>query len=332
MKKILHYYSLTPEWQIPFAKQLDTSVEDDKIIVFPEKFGHGHSYFTEVTAGISVYFVDISIHQAIKLCRQKSEHELYIFHFDLSEHINLIKIDNEDYQIGSYDKLDLAIIDNQIESSYKPTLNERTFALRILVDKKLLNDFIEKYKHKIESSGKIQKKDAFYHYGNIDSNSILLLKSLKTKSIRDVSFAPYIKGVSLKLLGNFFNRFYDSENKKNILTEAENDAIDKTKNFLLSNLHSPFPSVTFLATMAGMSESKYKMAFKKCNDTTPNNFFIHEKMKLAQQILQSGEYSSITEVIYELNYSKLSYFSSKYFEIIGKKPMEDFIKKPHHKK
>lgn len=329
MKKIFHFYSLTPEWQYQMAEQMGTKVIDDKIIVFPETIGNGHSYFTQVTPGISVLFVDLKLNTPLKICRTKSDHELYIFHFDLSEHVNLIKINNEDYEIGAYDKLDLAIIDNQIESAFKPGIHERTIAVRILVDKKLLNDFIKKHNKKETSKKSKNKSDkqVFYHYGNIDSNSTLLLQSIKNKSIHDLSFESQIKGITLKLLGNFFGRFYDSENKT-ILTEAESDAIFKTKDYLLDNLYSPFPSVIFLAAMAGMSESKYKMAFKKCFDTTPNNYFIKKKMELGRKLLQSGKYHSLTEVIYELNYSKLSYFSSKYSELFSNKPTDDFIKNP----
>jgi len=83
--------------------------------------------------------------------------------------------------------------------------------------------------------------------------------------------------------------------------------------------------------MAGMSSSKYKMIFKKRFHDTPNNLFIREKMILANKLLQSGDYETLTEIIYELNYSKLSYFCSKYYALFKRKPSEDFIKKAHHK-
>lgn len=328
MKKIFHYYSLTPEWQQQFAEQIDSKVIDDKIILFPEKIGKGNSYFTQVTPWISVFFIDTTLSIPLKICRETSSNQLFIFHYDLSEHVNLIKINNEDYEIGSYDKLDLAIIDNEIASSYKPALNKRTFALRILVDKKLLADFINKYpKIEYKSKAKNKSNEAFYHYGNIDSNSTLLLQSLKTKTIDDLSFDSFIKGVSLKLLGNFFSKLYDVEN--NSLTDSENEAIKKTIDYLIANIYGPFPSILFLSAMAGMSESKYKTAFKKCLSTTPNTFFIQEKMNLARKLLKSGEYNTLTEVMYELNYSKLSYFSSKYYELFHQKPIDDFIKRTH---
>ena len=328
MKKITHCYSLTPEWQSEFAKKLNAELIDNKIIKLPESIGKGHSYFTQIIPGISVLFIDFTLKTPLKITRLKSDKQLYIFHFDLSEHVNLIKINNKDYEIGSYDKLDLAIIDNELESSFKPAVNERTIAIRLLVDKKLLNDFTIMHSKKVEPKQKNRGiKDFFYHYGNIDSNSILLIQSIKNKPINSISFEPLLKGVSLKLLGNFFNKFYVLNPVNNDITKVELEAINKTKEYLLNHLYGSFPSVIFLASMAGMSESKYKILFRKCFDSTPNNFFIAEKMKLAKELLQSGKFTSLTDVIYELNYTKLSYFSTKYYEIFQIKPSEDFVKK-----
>lgn len=329
MRQVTHYYSLTPEWQYDLVKQLNTKVIDDKLIIVPDDIGKGFFYFTQVMEGISVVYADLTTTVPLKLTRKKSENELYIFHFDLSEHINLIKINEIDYEIGAFNQLDLAILDNQIESTFKPTINERTVALRLLIDKKLLQDFIQKFKNRgaIFNHNETSNKKVFYHYGNIDSNSILLIRSLQNKSVSDLSYDSFIKGISLKVLGNFFNKFYMSKDKDVQVTEVESEALEKTKNYLTNSLYGPFPSLTFLAGMAGMSESKYKGLFKKHFDNTPKNFFIKEKIKLAQKLLKSGEYSTLTTVMYELNYTKLSYFCTKYFEVLKRKPSEDFIKK-----
>ena len=105
MKKITHYYSLHPEWQQDVANQLGTELIDDKIIVIPETIGSGFTYFTSIIPGISVLYINVSFSIPIKITRLSSENELYVFHFDLSEHTNLLKINNIDYEIGSYNKL-----------------------------------------------------------------------------------------------------------------------------------------------------------------------------------------------------------------------------------
>ncbi|WDF66359.1 helix-turn-helix domain-containing protein [Flavobacterium sp. KACC 22763] len=328
MRKVTHYYSLTPEWQYDVVKQLNTELIDDKLIVVPDDIGKGFFYFSPVMDGISVVYAELTTNTPFKLVRQKSENELYIFHFDLSEHINLIKINDINYQIGAFNQLDLAIFDNQFESTFKPSVNEKTIALRILLDKKLLHDFIQKFKEKENALNLNENnKKVFYHYGNIDSNSILLIKSLQNKSINDLSFDSFLKGISLKVLGNFFNKFYDSNESGTELTEVENEFIEKTKDYLTNNLYGPFPSLTFLASMAGMSASKYKTLFKKRFNNTPKNLFIEEKIKLAQKLLKSGQYTTLSEVMYELNYTKLNYFTSKYYELLNRKPSDDFIKR-----
>ncbi|WP_281234802.1 helix-turn-helix domain-containing protein [Flavobacterium gelatinilyticum] len=327
MKNITHYYSLTPEWQQQIADQLNIKVKDNKLLVFPKPFGRGFSYFTQVTSGISVVLLDFTPTVPIKITRLKSESPIYIFHFELSEHTNLIKINNKDYDIGPYQKLDLAIIDNELQSSFKLKVNRRAIAIRILVNKSMLNDFTSKFSEKKDIIPyKESGAEVFYHYGNIDSNSTVLVQSLKNKKIDDLSFDSMLKGISLKLLGNFLNKFYQTKSPNEGITKVENEAITKTRDYLLNNLYGPFPSVTFLAAMAGMSESKYKLLFKKCFKDSPNSFFITEKMKLAQLLLQSGNYHTLTEVIYELNYTKLSYFSSKYQEICKAKPTAHFVK------
>lgn len=333
MRKLTHYYSLTPEWQLDVAEQLNTELIDNKLIVMPSHIGEGFFYFTQIMEGVSAVYADFVVKEPLKIIRQKTDNDLFIFHFDLSEHINLIKINNVDYEIGSFNQLDLAILDNRIESAFKPAVDERTVALRLLIDKKLLQDFLDKFakSENYFTKSKTNKK-ALYHYGSIDSNSILLIQSLKTKSVDNLSFDSFLKGISLKVLGNFFNKFYKSKDKDVQITEVESEALEKTKNYLTNNLYGPFPSLTFLSGMAGMSESKYKSLFKKHFDNTPKNLFIKEKIKLAQKLLRSGEYTTLTTVMYELNYTKLSYFCTKYFEVLKRKPTDDFVKKNQTKK
>jgi AraC-like DNA-binding protein len=328
MKKFTHFYSLTPEWQHHLAKEMNGELIDNKIIVIPKSLGQGHSYFTQITPGISVLLMDFVLNESVKINRIKSDNQLYILHFDLSENANVIKINNIDYKIGSYDNLGLAIIDNKIESSFKPAINKRTLALRLLVDKKLLDGFLKNHPSEEFSKRKIKvPKNSLYYYDNIDSNSILLIRSIKDKSVFDINFNSHLKGISLKLLGNFLNRYENSKAVENEVSELEIEAINKTKTYLLDNLYNPFPSINFLSEMAGMSPSKYKMLFKKSFSSTPNNFFIKEKMMLANKFLQSGDYTTLTEIIYELNYTKLSYFCSKYYDQFHRKPSDDFIKK-----
>ncbi|MEO8532872.1 MAG: AraC family transcriptional regulator [Flavobacterium sp.] len=332
MKKINHFYSLTPEWQQQLVSEIEGKLIDNKIIVIPENLGSGHTYFTQIAPGISVMFVDFILKEPVEINRLKSDDESYILHFDLSDCVNFIKIDDVHYKIGSPENPGLVIIDNQTESSFTPSVNERTVALRLLVDKKLLNELLETNaaeEHNKQIS-KINEK-SLYYYNNIDSNSILLMQSVKEKSVFDVSFNSYLKGISLKLLGNFLNRYENLAVKKNDITEPDLEAVIKTQDYFLKDLCNPFPSIEFLSEMAGMSTTKYKILFKKHFNDSPKNLFLRQKMILANKLLRSGDYNTLIEIVYELSYTRMNHFYSKYYDVFKRKPSEDFVKGPYRK-
>lgn len=87
-----------------------------------------------------------------------------------------------------------------------------------------------------------------------------------------------------------------------------------------------FPGVGVLASMAGMSESKYKKLFSKMMKGSPKSFFLQQKLLLAQNLLKSGNFNSIREVAIEVGYSKPGYFSEAYKKAFGTCPKEAFVK------
>lgn len=314
----------TPEWFLQLAEEIEGDLIDGKIIVIPENRGIGNFFFTGVVPGISVVFMDFILNNPFQLKRIKTKDELYIFHYDISEAINEIKIENTVYKIGNEINLSLAILNNKMESSFIPALDKRILVLRMLVHKRLLNDFVMNHPNPQFEKEIILDKKSLY---SISSNSQLLIESVKTVSVLDSSFDLFLKGISLKLMGNFLDAYKNSDCSKNVLTKVEYEAISKTKKYLLSNLRDSFPSIDFLSDMAGMSTTRFKILFKKRFKSTPHNLFTKEKMKLANQLLVSGDYESVTEILYEINYSRLSYFSSKYYSLFHRKPLDDFIKK-----
>jgi AraC-like DNA-binding protein len=328
MDKNEHLLSLSPEWQKVIADEIGGQFFNDKIILLPEKMGKGHFFFMNVIPGISLVLLDFVLSAPLKLRRITDKVERYIFHFDLSDQANLIQLCNVDYKIGYAENLGLAIFNNQAESSFEASAGTRTFALRLFVDIELMNDFIKNSPIEIKTTREINIiKESLFYSNSFDSNSILLILSIKKKLAFDESFAPFIKGIALKLLGNFLNSYSKPTAVKNQISEIENKKIIETKNYLLDNLYNQFPSIPFLSKMAGMSSSKFKSLFKKRFNETPKNIFIQEKMVLANKLLQSGDFTTLTEVINELDYVKLDYFSSKYFDIFHRKPFEDFVKK-----
>ncbi|PIF30187.1 AraC-like DNA-binding protein [Flavobacterium sp. 9] len=320
MIEINHFYSLAPQWLHWPAQQLGAKLINEKITIFPDDIGLGVHYFTPVIPGISVIFLDATFRTEIVIKRLKSDDNLYILHFDMSNEINEITINNENYPINEHQfDSGLFVLHTSVENSFKPKVGQRIFALRLLIDAKLLEDYISRKDNKLKN---IKKNILFYKY--INSNIKILINSLKEKPIFDLEFDSYLKGISLKILANFITTYTNPT--KNDITKIEIEAISKTRDYLLNNLYDQFPSIVFLSKTATMSITKYKVLFKKHYNISPNQFFIREKLILAKQLLISGEFSSQIQIMRLLNYSNKKYFNKIYQNHFGTKPSADFIK------
>ncbi|MBS7253607.1 helix-turn-helix domain-containing protein [Flavobacterium branchiicola] len=327
MINISHTYSLTSVWLEDLAKQLGTEVTDDKLLVVPEEIAEGGFFFSTVAPGLSVVLLDLTFKDVTFLKRLKSDNDLYIIHYDFSDEMNLIHIEGIKHKIGYKANLGLGVFDNAIENIFQPAIGERVFAMRLIVSKELLRTSIISAELEGERKRKIKTdQNTLYFYDHIDSNSKLIMHAIKNKSFLDPAFEIYLQGVSLRLLAKFINRYSNLTPMLHHISEKEVNALNQAKEYLMNNLFDVFPGVLFLADIAGMSVTKFKILFKKMFVCTPKNFFLREKMILANELLRSENFSKLSDIARELNFSKVSLFSSVYFQQYGNKPVDDFVK------
>lgn len=319
MIEVHHVYSLTPEWQEGIIKQTGGELIGLKRMVFPREIADGECFFTQVAPGLSAVLLDLNFNQPIRIRRQSSDESLYIIHYDFSDEINLIHINGKKHKIGYKANLGLGVIDNNIENIFEPAVGERIFALRLLVSKELLSPAIT-----ARNSAPGMRNATLFFHDHIDSRSKIILHAIKNRSLSDPTFEIHLKSTALKLLAKFIERYTNLMPLLHQVSEPETEALNITKDYLMHNLFSEFPGLPFLAEKAGMSISKYKGLFKKMYIDTPNNFFIREKMLLARVMLKSQKYKSLTDVIHQLGYSKLSYFSSSYYKHFKRRAIDDF--------
>jgi AraC-like DNA-binding protein len=321
MIELNHYYSHKSNWNYEAAKNMGATLINNKIIIFPQNIAKGISYYLPVMEDISITLLDAVFTKDVILKRVKSDDDLYILQFDLSEKINPVKVINpKQKSIQDKFKSGFSVFHTSIGNTFKPIKNQRIFALRLLIDRKKLLNILTEQNKSLKST---EKKILFYNH--INGNSKLLINSIKEKSVFDLDFEFYIKGISLKLLANFIETYKNPTRAE--ISQREIIPINSTHDYLMNNLYENFPSIEFLSKMARMSMTKYKVFFKKIYHTSPNQFFNTQKMILANQLLQSGAFSSINEVSQILNYSKLNYFTTKYTNHFGRNPSVDFNKK-----
>lgn len=317
------FFCLTPELQLQLAEEIHGKLIQNKIIEIPQDLGKGQVLFIQAIPGMALLLWNCTLDKPLKIQAYKDNTKRYIFHYDINHQPDFLTIQNKKAGIENLKDHGLTIFSNQKESFFKPPIKKEIFGIRLYIDKKLMKKFLTDNENIIQKL-KMAKKNAFYD--NIDGNSYLLMLSVKEKSIYEESFDAFIKGIVLQLLGNFIKKHTETPSSHNI-KELEQEGLIASKNYLTSHLCEQFPSIAFLSQLAGMSGTKFKILFKKKFNTTANDFFIQEKMNLAHQMLQSGDYNTLTEIIHELHYNKLQQFTFRYLEIFKKKPSENFIKK-----
>lgn len=326
MIEINHTYSLSSDWLKDLAAQFGVELIGENLLIVRKDLADGGFFFTTITPGLSVVLLDITFHESIHLRRLKSDNNLFIIHYDFSDEMNLIYIDGVKHRIGYKANLGLGVFDNAIENVFQPVIGERVFAMRLMVSKELLSTSIANSDVENTAKRKIKSdKNTLFFYDHIDSKSKLIMHAIKNKSFLDPAFEIYLKGVSLRLLAKFIDRYSNLAPMLHHISEKEVEALNLTKEYLLNNLFGVFPGVIFLAEIAGMSVTKFKFLFKKMFVSTPKNFFLREKMMLANELLKSENFLKVSDVARKLSYSKTSLFAVVYFQQFGRKPSEDFM-------
>jgi len=326
-KEFSYHFTLTPEWQNQIVEELDAKLIDNRIIELPEHIGTGGSFFLEVMPGLSVFLLDMTFHIPVSIVRTPTTQQIYMAYYDMGDEMTAHILGTAVHRVGYRSKLGMAFMGSSIKGVIMPPIGERSYSLRLIMDKQLLQEFMQKKKGK-EISEKLfdESSNTLFFYAHIDSRSKLLLNSLKNLSFSSPSFQLKLKSTALFLFGYLLERASEFRTSYNKLSELEIASITKTTDYMLANLFSEFLGLKALAEMAGMSVSKYKIIFKKILKDSPNKFFLNEKLLLANTLLKNGAYHNITDLAYKLGYTKAGYFAEVYKQKFGVSPSEDLAK------
>lgn len=328
IKVLYYYYTLTPEWQQQIVKFLGAELIDNKLLIIPENIASGGSIFLEVVPGVSVHLLDMTFHVPVAITRVPMDHNYYMVYYDIGDEITTHILGDTVHKAGYHSKLGMGFMDCSTKGIIMPPVGERTYSLRLLVDKTYYKS-LAATNRTAEVTDLLfdESKNTLFFYSHIDSRSKILLNELKKEHhFSGPSFELKLKQIALYLLNYVVERTARFEPIINKLSQSDIDNVLKTSQYMLDNLLSEFPGLPAMAEMAGMSGTKYKILFKKILKESPNNFFSNEKLLLGQKLLQSGDFKNVNEVAYELGYSNPGYFTKIYKKLFAVSPREIFVK------
>ncbi|KIO77819.1 hypothetical protein TH53_07360 [Pedobacter lusitanus] len=328
MRTLNYYYTLTPEWQDQLVKSLGAELIDHKLLIIPEDIASGGSIFLEVLPGLSVHLLDMTFHVPVTITRLPKALNYYMIYYDIGDEITTHILGDTVHQAGYHSKLGMGFMDCSTKGIIIPPVGERTYSLRLLVDKTYYKS-LAATNRTAEVTDLLfdESKNTLFFYSHIDSRSKVLLNELKTAHhFLSSSFELKLKHIALYLLNYVVERTARFEPIINKLSQQDIDSILKTSEYMLDNLLAEFPGLSVMADMAGMSGTKYKFLFKKILKDSPGNFFSSEKLLLGQQLLQSGNFRHVNDIAYELGYSNPGYFTRLYKRTFGMSPGSILVK------
>ncbi|MCC6725364.1 MAG: helix-turn-helix transcriptional regulator [Saprospiraceae bacterium] len=98
--------------------------------------------------------------------------------------------------------------------------------------------------------------------------------------------------------------------------------ISKAQQFVSQNLTAQNLSVPMVAQEIGISERQLFRLLKSTMNTTPNLLIQEIRLEKAKELLEAGEYATVSEVSYAVGYNRPDYFSDVFERRYGRRPKE----------
>jgi AraC-like DNA-binding protein len=160
---------------------------------------------------------------------------------------------------------------------------------------------------------------SFLYFESMIPEILQILKNIIAINLNDElsNFSVRIK--VLELLYHLLHKLSKRENtSQKTVNNADAEKLLNARNIILADISEP-PSISFLATQVGMSETKLKQLFKQTFGDSIYNYFQKIRMEEAAFLLKQSAYS-VSEVGYQLGFSNLSHFSRLFQRHYGVTP------------
>ncbi|MFB3390298.1 helix-turn-helix domain-containing protein [Flavobacterium sp. LAR06] len=325
MKEVVLSYGLDFDWIEPFVSQLE-GVVDGNFIKLPESINTGTRYFIDCGEDAFALYIDVTYHEDLHFIQKNKKTDFICLTYDLTEEEVVNKGRDFIHNIGRLG-YNMFVIDSSLSMDYYVKQGSRSFILCIFIKKSTISLFALKNDRFSQHIEKIldPTKNTFIKFDRMSNESYHILKDLRKLTIGDDIFDLQLKGASYLLVSDFIDQMLNNTIVIEKVDDADLSSIIETQHYLYDLSDSAFPSITFLARMANMSNTKFKSLFKKITGTTPNSFFMDNKLIRAKELIEEN-HSSISEVCDQLHFSNYSYFASRFKKYFGLTP-RDFIKK-----
>ena len=305
------------------AQRLNVPVINHQL-VFPESVGSGSLTFVKLPNGINVNIVNCKMNQDWLITRRKMRDEYYTLRFH-----ELIIPDTLEIRIGdermreSHTTRSIAYLTNSLSDwAYLGSKGTTYKGIDILFNASWIAGYlgVEQIEDVLSAYLSLQVENV--HREPLDSEYRRLIQEIVEVEEDSPMRLAIIQNRVMLLIERFFLRIY--ERKKNSyfnipLSKTDIDRVMQVEAALTRDIFEPAPTISQLARMVSISESKLKKDFKMIYGVPVYEYFQKVRMQAAKDKLLSGGHS-VKEVAMELGYSNLSNFTIAFKKEFGLLP------------
>jgi AraC-like DNA-binding protein len=305
------------------AQRLNVPVINHQL-TFPETVGTGNLVFVRLPNGIHVNIINCRMNQDWLICRRKIREQFYILRF---------------HELTIPDTLEIRIGDERLKESHTirsiayltNTLSDWAYlgakgtiykGIDVLFDANWLADYLGVANIDDVLSAYLSLQVENVHREPLDSEYRRLMQEVVEVEDNNPMRLAIIQNRIMLLIERFFLRIY--ERRKNSyfnipLSKADIDRVMQVEAVLTRDIFEPAPTISQLARMVSISESKLKKDFKLIYGSPVYEYFQKVRMQAAKDKLLAGNHS-VKEVAMELGYSNLSNFTIAFKKEFGLLP------------
>jgi AraC-like DNA-binding protein len=318
-------YSYTDYEQLmsELAHRLHVPVENNQI-VFPEKLASGSLTFVRLPNGIHVNIVNCRMRQDWLVCRRKISEAWYVLRFH-----ELTIPDTLEIRIGaerlkeSHTSRSIAYLTNTLSDwSYLAAKGTVYKGIDILFNASWLAGYLGIGDMDDVLGAYLSMQVENIHTEPLDSEYRRLMQEITDVKPDDPMRLAIIQNRIMLMIERFFVRVYERRSNAHFdlpLSKIDIDRMMKVESTLTRDIFEPAPTISQLAKMVSISESKLKKDFKITYGLPVYEYFQKIRMQAAKDKLLTGGHS-VKEVAMELGYSNLSNFTIAFKKEFGLLP------------
>lgn len=293
-----------------FAEALHVPVINNELQI-PSSLGEGFVRRIDLHDDFRVLIHRYRLNQELILKRigaKEAASFISVIFYNNEEPVSMLTDDKEQRHFSRYNDMAIQIASNNLDSLITFPANSEIYYTVIGLSASRLNMMLELSQPDALIDAIVNPKGSFLFYESMGTETQMTLKQLSEPQPSNGLASFYYRLKSEALLYDVFHQLHKRQSAKhNPVNKVDAEKLFLIRQAILSDLGQP-PSLSDLAKLGGLSETKMKDLFRQVFGDSIYNYYQTARMEEAAYLLRHKNYS-VSETGYQLGFSNLSHFT-----------------------